>query len=325
MILEYGEKKLKLPDFLIIGAARSGTTYLYNVLSRHPQVFMPSEKEPQFFCNYANRKTIVGGKVVKNWQNYNLDQYSSLFKKAKNEQCWGEASVDYLYEYRTTIKKIKNIYKNKAKKLKIIIILRNPADRAWSHYLLRAVKHSETFPFSQSINPKIIKKRLELGLISTFDYFGYGLYANKVEAWKTNFPDTRIWIYEEFFNNIEQSMLELTNFLLINDIDRSLISKDRINSSGVAKNNLAQFFINQLQQPAWWKKPGKLLLPQRFRQQLKRKATHKILQRHDIDPDLRCRLLDLYRDDIIKLETVLSRNLSLWLNNNALEQERFQK
>ena len=118
MILNYNDQKLNFPDFLIIGAARSGTTYLYSVLSGHPQVFMPEEKEPQFFCDYkkARKTTISDGKIVKNWQSYNVDQYSALFQRAKKEQLWGEASVDYLYEYKTTIDNIKRIVTIQRKK-----------------------------------------------------------------------------------------------------------------------------------------------------------------------------------------------------------------
>jgi len=91
MILNFFGKQLNLPDFLIIGAARSGTTALYSVLNRHPQIFMPEEKEPSFLCDYGapRKKTIAAGKIVDNWQNYNLDQYSALFSSAGKGQLLG--------------------------------------------------------------------------------------------------------------------------------------------------------------------------------------------------------------------------------------------
>jgi len=317
MIVNYNDKKLKFPDFLIVGAARSGTTYLYSVLSGHSQVFMPAEKEPQFFCDYGKlgRKTIADGKIVKNWQNYNIDQYSTLFQRAKREQIWGEASVDYLYEYQITIDNIKKIYQKDAEKLKIIIILRNPVDRIWSHYLFHYTKNSDILSFSKAIRSEVIGLRLEAGLISNFDYVGYGLYADKVKAWQENFPHIRIWIYEEFFNDLERYMLELTNFLSIETDDRLIVSK-KVNSSGVAKHKVAQFFIDRLQKPEGWKKPIKQVLPQRLRQRLKRQATQKLLQHHDMDPILRRQLLDFYRDDIKKLEGILNRDLDIWLKSN---------
>ncbi len=314
MISTYFGKQLNLPDFLVIGAARSGTTALYSVLNRHPHIFMPGEKEPLFFCDYGEprKKTIADGKIVDNWQNYNLDQYSDLFSSAGKGQLLGEASVLYLYEHRITIGNIKKIYQGDAAKVKIVAILRNPADRAWSHHLLHTTKYSEVLPFSEAIRPEVFIERRQANFIGMFDYLGVGLYAEQIDAWRKNFPLMKVWIYEEFFADLNRYMKELSEFLGV-EPEESMFALKKINSSGIAKNRAAKFFIDHLQKPEGWKKPLKRFLPQRFRQKWKRNITQKLLQRQVMSPEQRRQLLEYYRPDIQKLETILDRDLDLWL------------
>lgn len=314
MILNHCGKQINLPDFLVIGAARSGTTALYSVLNRHPRIFMPGEKEPQFFCDYGGprKKTIADGKIVDNWQNYNLDQYSALFSSAGKGQLMGEASVPYLYEHRITIGNLKKLYQGYEEKVKIIAVLRNPADRAWSHHLLRTTNHSEVLPFAEAIRPEVIAKRQQANFIGMFDYLGVGLYAEQIDAWRKKFPLMKVWIYEEFFADLNRYMKELSAFLGV-EPDESIFALKRINSSGIAKNRAAKFFVDHLQKPEGWKKPLKLFLPQRFRQKWKRNITQKLLRRQVMSSEQRRQLLEYYRPDIKKLETVLDRDLDLWL------------
>ena len=112
--------KNKLPNFLIVGAAKSGTTSLYNYLNQHPEVFMPTfnldgvnVKEPQFFVKQKIINKIHFG--IWDWESY-----KDLFKKAQNHQAIGEASVFYLYYYEEAIKNIKRYLNSE---VKIIIIL----------------------------------------------------------------------------------------------------------------------------------------------------------------------------------------------------------
>ena len=110
------------PDFIIIGAAKSGTTTLYQYLCRHPQIYMCNPKEPDFFSidtNYAK----------------GIDWYSSLFENAKPTQICGEASTTYsrLHQYPKTVERIARIIPQ----VKIIYIMRHPVDRAYSFYIHR--------------------------------------------------------------------------------------------------------------------------------------------------------------------------------------------
>ncbi|MFO7870641.1 MAG: sulfotransferase [Kiritimatiellia bacterium] len=126
-----GRNELRLPDFMIIGAPRSGTSSLYFHLRRHPEIFMPELKEPLFFNNFGKEVSPIRSRSP-----WTLEDYAELFRPASEEQLVGEASALYLCAYRDTINSIKEVYGDKYRDLGIIAILRNPVERAWSGYLL---------------------------------------------------------------------------------------------------------------------------------------------------------------------------------------------
>ena len=136
--------KNKLPNFLIVGAAKSGTSSLHNYLNQHPQVFMPSYnkegikvKEPRFLIKDLVQHRLHNGV-------WSFEEYQSLFDYVKDEKAIGESTVLYLYYYKHTIKNIKHYL---GEDVKIIIILRNPADRAYSafQHVSRGFKENSSF------------------------------------------------------------------------------------------------------------------------------------------------------------------------------------
>ena len=120
--------KKQLPNFLIIGAAKSGTTSLHEELSKHPEIFMCNPKEPHFLANLPDNT--IGG----NYGYPRVDEagYYSLFQKVKNEKIIGESSVSILF-YKNAIKKAKSLL---GQNIKIVVVLRNPVDRAFSNYMM---------------------------------------------------------------------------------------------------------------------------------------------------------------------------------------------
>jgi hypothetical protein len=113
---------MPLPDFLIIGSAKSGTTTLHKYLCQHPQIFMTIPKEPSYFADFARGY----GKDI-NW-------YISLFDDAKPNQICGEASTPYTHQtiYKPEIPKL--IFET-VPDVKLIYIMRHPVDRAYSQYI----------------------------------------------------------------------------------------------------------------------------------------------------------------------------------------------
>jgi len=136
--------KNKLPNFLIVGAAKSGTSSLHQYLIQHPDIFMPSYnkegknvKEPQFLIKEKVEKRLHFG--VWDWE-----EYKALFDDSGEYKSVGESTVFYLYYYKESIKNIKF---RLGDDVKIIIVLRNPIDRAYSafQHVSRSVKENLSF------------------------------------------------------------------------------------------------------------------------------------------------------------------------------------
>ena len=138
---------MTLPNFLIIGSAKGGTSSLHYYLRQHPQIFMPDLKEPRFFAleggilNFQNPDSAI---------NYNsittLREYESLFANVTNELGIGEASPLYLYSEKAA-RRIKHYVPD----AKLMVILRNPVDRAFSCYTHLLREGYETLSFEAAL------------------------------------------------------------------------------------------------------------------------------------------------------------------------------
>jgi hypothetical protein len=122
---------MTMPNFLIIGAAKSGTTSLHHYLKQHPQVYMSQIKEPSFFAFEGTKPAIPG--PWKRWAAHNfitdIQAYRSLFQGVSDEVAIGEASTIYLV-HPTAPQRIRHYVPD----AKLIAILRDPAERAYSNY-----------------------------------------------------------------------------------------------------------------------------------------------------------------------------------------------
>ena len=147
-------------DFLIVGAAKAGTTTLFETLSKHPGIFIPQCKECRYFSCPNGKFTGPGSQYANNVIR-SLEEYRFLFNKAKPGQLCGDISPDYLYYYRNAVNKI---LEEKGAHIPIIIILRNPIDRAYSSYLHRVRDGQEKLSFEAALNAEEERARRKLGL-----------------------------------------------------------------------------------------------------------------------------------------------------------------
>lgn len=120
-----------LPNFLIIGAQRSGSTALATHLRAHPEVFMPDRKELRFFDDNFDRG--------REW-------YQRQFREAADQPAIGEATPNYMYQAEA-IDRMAYV----VPKARLIAILRNPVDRAYSHYWMNRVRGYESLEFGEAI------------------------------------------------------------------------------------------------------------------------------------------------------------------------------
>ncbi|MFA5139638.1 MAG: sulfotransferase domain-containing protein [Elusimicrobiota bacterium] len=168
------------PDFLIAGAPRSGTTWLYRLLARHPDVYMakPEKPEPKFFLideNYAR----------------GIDYYrETYFSAAGNAKAAGEKSTNYL-ESPAAARRIRE----HLPQIKLIFILREPADRAYSNYLWTRMNGLESETFERAIELELEREKTlpaKLRFARPYSYFSRGLYADLLKPYFEFFSKDRI-------------------------------------------------------------------------------------------------------------------------------------
>ena len=192
-------------DFFIVGAPKAGTTSLYHYLSEHPQVEMSSQKEPDYFSDKAINEQ--GMYYTKNRVN-SLAKYESLFVQ-KESVVYGEASVSYLF-YENVAEDIKKYNPN----AKIIIMLRNPIERAFSHYLMdyRLGLISDSFE-----NVLAKKSKHKNAHLFYQQYIEVSKYSKQIQRYLDFFEkDSILFIdYEDFKINVSKTVDQVYNFLHI--------------------------------------------------------------------------------------------------------------
>ena len=298
----------KLPNFLIVGAAKSGTSSLHNYLNQHPDVFMPSftpdgvkVKEPRFLIKEKIQKRLQKGI-------WNYEDYKLLFENVTNETAIGEATVLYLYYHNEAIK---NIKKYLGEDIKIIIMLRNPIDRASSAYLFASRTPQENQTFKEALINARKRFDKDKTLSPMILYKELGLYYKMVKAYMENFKDVHVILYDDF---VLQTDLEVRRaFDFLNIINTNEINTDKVINSGGKKWN-SRLMKDLLMGEGGMKKILKFLLPKKVRVNIKERLTNSFTSKADkINDSIKKELLDYYQKDIQLLEKLITKDLSKWM------------
>lgn len=303
-----------LPNFLIVGAAKSGTTSIFKYLNQHPQVFIPKKKECRFFSDipsdFVGLQTPHAIKVMDETRNIiirNIKEYEALFSEVRNEKAIGDVSPDYLYYYRNSIK---NIKRHLGDRIKIIIILRNPIERAYSAYLHLRRENLDDLSFEEAI-------RSEPDRIANNWWWGYyllepGYYYDQVKAYKDNFNNVKIYLYDDFVKNSLTLMKDLYAYLEVDDNympDMTI----KYNVTGI-KRNIA---INRLLDQKIIRNMARLFIRLLNKNNINNKSDiieRLKLSKPKMSTEAKNILVKTYSSDIHKLESMVNCKLEHWLN-----------
>ncbi len=308
MITYYQNRDVQIPDVFIGGAAKSGTTTLYNYLIQHPHVFFPDSKKEPFYFSFAGKKPLyTDDKFIESivWQ---TDNYFQLYEKASLDQLLIDGSTSYLYDASHCTGSIKKMYGGKAQDLKFIFILRNPVDRAWSHYMYLLRNGVENMPFEKAIQEHVIRERKNMRW--GFDYLNYGSYFKQLSHFYKEFNEDQLFVclFEDLANP-DNLMDQIYSFLNLEtpEFDKVIHS----NPSGVPTNKK---MVKLLLKNKKMKKLVNKLGPETKQKVLlaRDKILGRFLERKEMSLELRNQLQVHFRTEIDQLEKLIDRDLSAW-------------
>lgn len=298
----------RLPNFLIVGMSRCGTTSLYHYLKEHPDVFMSRVKEPSFFL--AQFRSVPGNGIGDGGRKYYKDfrEYCGLFEKAGKCRAVGEASSENLYYAQKAIPYIRKYLGNP----KIIISLRNPVERAFSAYTLLKSENREFLPFEESCLQE--EKRMADGWGHIWFYQDAGFYFRGVKAYLENFSDVKVCLFDDLKKDPISLVQDLYRFL---GVDPSFVPDitTRYKTSGIPRSRwINRFILEPTRLRSLVRRIGTLLLKEdgwiKWRDRLKAKSYAPA----EMKPETKRYLEGVYHDDLLILQDLISRDLSAWLS-----------
>jgi hypothetical protein len=308
------KKDSHIPDFLIIGAGKSGTTSLDNYLKQHPQIFIPSVKEPNFYGYELMKPADFNGAPdeLKHYKSSvtNYRDYIALFEKVLPGQIIGETSNTYMYHEHTP-ERIKHYNSN----MKLIAVLRQPTERLYSRFLhLAREDRRPTEQFADCLIKNTVWWERN-------DLIKEGFYYKHLQKFYNFFPaeNIRVFLYEEFNTKTQHVLNEIYDFIGVDSAFKADLSV-RYNESGFIKNKLWDKVYGQ---KGLLIKTVKALLPTTVSNYLKeniyiQKRLNNLrstnLLKPSLDPVLKHKIThEIYGDDILHLQTLINKDLSHWL------------
>ncbi len=299
--------KVKLPNFLIVGAAKSGTSSLHNYLYQHPEVYMPlynekgvKVKEPRFLIKDLVEHRLHNGV-------WTFEEYKSLFANVKDEKVIGESTVLYLYYFKSAIKNIKHYL---GEEVKIIIMLRNPTDRAYSAFQHVSRGFKENNSFEESLEIEQGRMEREATITPMVMYKEMGMYYKMVKSYKDSFKNVHIIFYEDFRDNIKLEMEKVYNFLEISkNVEIDLNVRYNVGGKRWKSEKMKHVFMRD----SLIKSGLKLVIPLKFRRWIRNisleLSTNKV---GEMKKETRKMLNECFREDIKKLSKLLNKDLQHW-------------
>lgn len=298
---------MTLPNYLVIGAAKAGTTSLRSYLEQHPEVFVTARGEPSFFA-HEGETLAFSGPGDDDWNGAfvtDIDVYRSLFAGAEGCRAVGEISPRYLYFEGAPERIARHV-----PEARLIAILRHPVDRAYSHYLMNRSRGCEPAATLPEAIAREAERQAE-GWGWDWRYVGAGLYHRQLERYHARFPRERIKVllYEDLKDQ-EAFFADLFAFLGVDPGFRPDTSV-RHRKASLPKSYALQHLVKQ---PGPAKAALKRLVPPDTRARAKAwLASWNATAPERLDPDIRRDLFERhFAEECRRLEPLIGRSLAPW-------------
>jgi hypothetical protein len=297
---------MTMPNFLIIGAMKAGTTALYSYLKQHPEIYMSPVKEPNFFAFESERLNFSAPqdkKGINRTSITSIDSYRALFLGVTSEKAIGEASHWYLYS-----PKAPGRIQHHVPKMKLIVVLRDPVERAYSQFLHFIRDGQEPLTdFARALQEEETRIRNNWAFGR---YASRGFYHAQLKRYLDAFDRSqiKIYLYEDFGADAAGVLRDTFRFLGVDDTYLPEMSV-RPNVSGVPNNRALHALLTR---PKRIKTILKPYLPPSMLRYASELRDHN-LDKPQLEQDVRRQMVEMYREDILKLQDVIDRDLSKWL------------
>jgi hypothetical protein len=215
----------RLPDFFLVGAPKCGTTALYEMIGAHSGIFVSAIKEPDFFA-VDIRHAAQPANAIDDWS-----RYLELFSGAPPSQQAGEGSVSYLAS-RVAAKAIHD----RCPDARILMVLRDPADRLFAHYRAAIASGSTRAKFPDWLETALAREKADTAPMGPV---AAGRYAVNVKRYLDVFPSQQIHIvwHEEYVSDCSRTVRGIFAFLGVDETERVPV-KIRRNETRVLKSQL---------------------------------------------------------------------------------------
>lgn len=297
-----------MPNFFIVGTAKAATTSLYHYLVQHPQIYMSSQKEPNFFCTDGRPPDYRGpgdDEAINRTTVYDPAAYQALFAEARGRRAVGEASTWYLYVPEAAWR-----IRQAVPDARILAVLRNPVQRAYSSYLHLSLQQRERSPrFADALRDEA--DRIRANWAPIWHYRSMGFYYDQVHRYIELFGPERVLVvlHEDVTADLGGVLHRVFTFLGV-DPDFTPAAVPKHNATGVPKSSTVHALLHR---PGLVKALLRPLLPARLRLRLALALRAMNMRRPALDPVLQRDLVATYRDDVLRLQHLLRRDLSSWL------------
>jgi len=293
------------PNFFVVGAPRCGTTSLHHYLAQHPGIFMCPRKEPNYFAFYGEPPVVRGSvaRWVVDGAVFSRAEYEALFRDAGDAKAIGEVSPRYLSNPLCAGRIHRDV-----PNAKIIAILRQPADRAYTAFVgLRRDGWEPCEDFVSAIHdePRRLAEGWDSGCL-----LDRGFYFEKLERYFGLFGRERIRVdlYEDLQTDAVGMLRGIFEFLEVDPDFKPDVTKVH-NPTGFIRNPLLAAFWSRSYR---LRKGMRRVVPKGIRD-----AAYAAIQRNSekprLEPELRAEVTAHFREDILKLQDLIQRDLSHWL------------